>query len=369
MVNSQLSAAAARWPEIDGLRAVAIISVLLFHLGVPGFSMGWAGVNLFFVISGFLITGILLDTRESPRFFRNFYIRRSLRIFPIYYLAFVAILAWNVMRGRDVTDAGYYALYLQNFVLGAGHWHSGFPGYFVHTWSLAVEEQFYWLWPLVVWRASPRQMAWMLALFFAAALVWRCYAKLALLESAWFTTTLLSQLDGLSAGAALALFVRSQMSATLPRRLAPSLLAASIVGLALFIWLVGYEALWQPQTWVPVSGSPFVYSALAVASTAFLSLAIQGAPVLSATLRLPLLRHVGTISYGLYLYHYPAFAAVDTIAQRIPVDKAATVLDIAKLGITYLIALASWHWLERPILSWKERWAKREPGLVAEGSR
>src|SRR3712207_2112911 len=77
-------------PQLDGLRACAVLAVMLLHLGVPGFGLGWAGVQLFFVISGFLITGILLDTRGSPRHLRNFYARRALRIFPIYYLTLAA---------------------------------------------------------------------------------------------------------------------------------------------------------------------------------------------------------------------------------------------------------------------------------------
>lgn len=369
MVNRQLAGVTGRWPEIDGLRAVAIVPVLLFHLDLPGFGLGWAGVNLFFVISGFLITGILMDCRGTPDYFRNFYIRRSLRIFPIYYLTLVAIFAWALLRGGDVSDAGYYAFYVQNFPLGAGNWSSEFPRFFTHTWSLAIEEQFYWLWPLLVWRATPRVLACALALFFGAAIAWRFYAQLALPGTAWFATTLLSQLDGLSAGAALALLIRSGVPASRLHGLAIASFGASALALAWLIWLIGYGRFWRPEMWVGATASPLVYSALAVLFAAILLLAILHLPGLAVTLRLRPLRHIGIISYGLYVYHYPAFAVVDSLANRFQVEQDALALDIAKLTGTYLIALTSWHLLERPLLALKERWAKRETDLIAEGSR
>src|SRR5436309_3302352 len=105
-------------PELDGLRALAIIAVILFHLNIPGFGLGWAGVNLFFVISGFLITGILLDAKETPNYFRNFYVRRALRIFPIYYLSLLALAAAAPIFKWKLDDLPYFLLYVQNYILG-----------------------------------------------------------------------------------------------------------------------------------------------------------------------------------------------------------------------------------------------------------
>lgn len=117
---------------LDGLRALAALSVILFHLDTPGFALGWTGVPLFFVISGFLITGILLDLRDaSPGigdFLRTFYIRRTLRIFPLYY-AYVGIACGLALATHSVIpDLWSYVLYLQNYTLGASR--------FEHPWVL-----------------------------------------------------------------------------------------------------------------------------------------------------------------------------------------------------------------------------------------
>src|ERR1700690_217140 len=159
---------------LDGIRGVAIILVMFHHfeglippcnLGVRCMklmlSYGWAGVDLFFALSGFLITGILLDTRHANNYFSAFYARRVLRIFPLYYSVLIAILAVAAVlnpRPHSVplpADQKLYFLYLTNWlVLWKGRWGPNILG---HFWSLAVEEQFYLIWPLGVWLLiSPR---------------------------------------------------------------------------------------------------------------------------------------------------------------------------------------------------------------------
>lgn len=159
--------------ELDGLRGFAILLVLCSHLVSlpPGgrspfvdrlvgmiLGLGWVGVDLFFVLSGFLITGILVQSRGGPHYFRNFYARRSLRIFPLYYL-FLAIatfispllLSPESILTLPKEHAWVYWLYLSNF--------GGKPSEaFAHTWSLAVEEQFYLVWPAIVFFAKPVAM-------------------------------------------------------------------------------------------------------------------------------------------------------------------------------------------------------------------
>jgi peptidoglycan/LPS O-acetylase OafA/YrhL len=159
----------SRLTSLDGLRGLAVLSVVLFHTlrlqnaGVFGeiwkrfHGSAWAGVDLFFVLSGFLITGILLDSRGQENYFRNFYARRTLRIFPLYYTVLaVALLVVPFVVGFPRLPAAYPRLlenqlwlwtYTQNY-LQATTAHT-LPG-FGHFWSLAVEEQFYWFWPLVV---------------------------------------------------------------------------------------------------------------------------------------------------------------------------------------------------------------------------
>ena len=160
---------AKRIPELDGLRGTAILFVILFHFTaaegtLPAHtfgsvlqrvtSMGWTGVDLFFVLSGFLIGGILIDVRQSPRYWKTFYLRRFLRIIPVYYLWIVAYVllmrvAGPAIQARSFSGRGVVlgpAIY-EHFLFAQNIWIAALPGmagaWFGHTWSLAVEEQFY----------------------------------------------------------------------------------------------------------------------------------------------------------------------------------------------------------------------------------
>src|SRR6186997_1549382 len=175
-------------PALDGLRGIAIVLVMLHHFtylrptsGIDALIgnvlfFGWTGVDLFFVLSGFLITGILLDTRNSRRYFTTFYARRTLRIFPLYYLIlFIALVVLpkfpavdRVLIGQDelidLPPQWPYWLYLTNFSIADRGWVHGWVDV---GWSLAIEEQFYLVWPLVIWLCPPR----LVALLCAAILV------------------------------------------------------------------------------------------------------------------------------------------------------------------------------------------------------
>jgi peptidoglycan/LPS O-acetylase OafA/YrhL len=199
-------------PQLDGLRALAVLAVLAFHW-IPGIgtlfgaSLGELGVDLFFVLSGFLITGILLDARavnpgENLHVLRQFYLRRFLRIFPLYYATFVLLALLDIPPFRDAF--GWHLLYLQNFyqwVHGRGMWGS-------HLWTLAVEEQFYLLWPFIVLFAPKTHLRFLLALPILVGPVFRhlCWTN----GSAGDPTILLpGAVDTLALGGTLALAMRS----------------------------------------------------------------------------------------------------------------------------------------------------------------
>src|SRR4029450_13934129 len=182
-----------------------IASVLFFF---------WTGVDLFFVLSGFLITGILLDTRGSERYFTTFYARRILRIFPLYYLvlflAFVVLpkfpaLHLEVAGQADLPPQWPYWLYLTNFSIADGGWVHGWVDV---GWSLAIEEHFYLVWPLVFWLSPPRVVALLGAVIVVAEPLARVFARetevkaLSIYVLTWF------RLDGLAIGALLALAQR-----------------------------------------------------------------------------------------------------------------------------------------------------------------
>ena len=156
-----------RIPELDGLRGIAILMVLLVHFGMfqpqghaeaavfRFFEMGWAGVDLFFVLSGYLITTILLKAKTSAFYYTHFYIRRFLRIFPLYYVFLTGFLLVTLWQGAPVLEQVWYWSYLANFRIGLGHRIDGLS----HFWSLAIEEQFYLVWPLVIRHLRLRNIA------------------------------------------------------------------------------------------------------------------------------------------------------------------------------------------------------------------
>ncbi|MBE9199401.1 MULTISPECIES: acyltransferase [unclassified Nodularia (in: cyanobacteria)] len=137
-------------PELDGLRAIAAFGVMFFHLHIPGFSLGWSGVYLFFVLSGFLITTILIDSKDKPNYFSRFYIRRSIRILPIYYITLLLALIVALIQRQSIRDFPLYLIHLQNNILGWNQWSVNFPAFMNHTWTLAVDTQFYLVYPLLI---------------------------------------------------------------------------------------------------------------------------------------------------------------------------------------------------------------------------
>src|ERR1700674_4975966 len=150
------SASANRIPELDGIRGIAILLVLISHFGAPRapwlplkhfMELGWYGVDVFFALSGFLITGILLDSREGPDYFKRFYLRRALRILPIYYAYLAIYLTAASIRGVGPSQISslWYVFYLANWRDIALQ-----PNLLLHFWSLCVEEQFYFVWPFVI---------------------------------------------------------------------------------------------------------------------------------------------------------------------------------------------------------------------------
>ncbi|MGH9480062.1 MAG: acyltransferase family protein, partial [Terriglobales bacterium] len=214
-------------PGLDGLRGLAIALVLLHHcaprlvtLGLGAVAdWGWTGVDLFFVLSGFLITGIVLDGRQAPLFFRNFYARRGLRILPV----FALVLVVNIVvygRGNTWSRPGPYWLY---FVLFIHNLTPGLTGTIYPSWSLAIEEQFYAVWAPVARRLPARAMALLLLAVLAAEPWVRHHVS-------WFVTTnTLYHLDGLAIGALIALALRCRAWTRL--RWASLGLAAMAVGL------------------------------------------------------------------------------------------------------------------------------------------
>jgi peptidoglycan/LPS O-acetylase OafA/YrhL len=337
------------------LRGIAILAVLAYHCrdkmtGTPLYSMaqwGWAGVDLFFVLSGFLITGILIESRTKPHYFRNFYLRRFLRIWPVYLLMLgLTILTAPRYIGptwrSQLTAMPWYAylLLLQNLFRAA------MPGGLGPTWSLAIEEQYYLAWaPLTRWMRSRALLAGLLGVVLAASPLLRMrYA--AHLPA---THTLL-HLDGIAIGSLLGIALHTwQLSRSHALQLAAT---ACTVGVLAGVWL----SRWSP---------PFLDSALALLFAGLVMAAVVGSGgngLYQRLLRMRVLRFYGRISYGLYMTHIFVFVVIGQFDAAMEPHGIPGGLAIvaARVAVTTLVATALWYGFERPILGLKSRLANGE---------
>jgi len=347
----------SRIPQLDAVRGLAVLLVLVhntdiypsLHLGLIA-ANGWMGVDLFFVLSGFLITGILVDSKNSEGYFRNFYARRCLRIWPLYYscllFMFVVVPILRPAEAQTIFEARSspwwaFPLFLQNFLLPVPTMATGLLGV---TWSLAVEEQFYLAWPLVVRFCTESQLRKIAIAVICISPALRYYLSLHHVD---IYSNTFCRLDGLMAGALLALVVRS-----------PSFVSEKFLTGAWITLFVSAPLALLVDT---LHARWIVFSLVALASVAFVYLSLFSQQKwLRGVLTNRLLIYTGTISYGIYLL------------QKIPLDvvKAFHLDQHQYLALpitaaaTYLMAAMSWNLLEKPFLRLKRFFDQRsgEPG-------
>ncbi len=340
-----------RVPQLDSVRGLAVLIVLLHNTDkyrYTGFlaQYGWMGVDLFFVLSGFLITGILLETKAADGYFRKFYARRCLRIWPLYYCAllfmFVVVPLLRPSEASRIFEPRSmpwwaYLVYLQNFLVPSITNATGLLGV---TWSLAVEEQFYAVWPIIVRYCSEAQLRKVTITLICFSPVLRFF-----LVHRGFNVypNTFCRLDGLMAGALLALTLRSKTFSR-DAYVRPAWIALLIASpLAL---ITTHRVEWA------------VYSFTALASVSFVYLALCSKQKwLQAILGNRFLIYTGTISYGIYLL------------EKIPTDMAMSlhvdthpvlVLPLTALA-TYGLAMLSWNLLEKPLLRFKRFFEVNRP--------
>jgi peptidoglycan/LPS O-acetylase OafA/YrhL len=357
-----------RIPSLDGLRAVASLMVLCYHFGphivrdqsrfdvlhrLP--QLTWAGVDLFFVLSGFLISGILLDSRQSPRYFKVFYARRVFRIFPLYYLLLFAYICALAIYGNRTAELGRlfenplspwtYSLYFQNFAMTAAG--SFGPIWLAGTWSLAVEEQFYLTLPVMIRKLTPKLLAWcVLGAFLGAPLLRAAIQKFRFVDPMGGYVLLPSRIDSLAAGVLITMLLRYRY-----RWIAGEERTIRFAVMAfLFIW-IAYEYIPNPQA-IRLAFIVHTGNAVAFAGILLVVLLSPLAP-LSRFLSTPVMRELGNMAYSTYLFHPILLCIVfHVIKGHDPLLKNGGDLPVIGLALisTLILSWLSWRFFEKPLI-------------------
>jgi peptidoglycan/LPS O-acetylase OafA/YrhL len=342
-------------PSLDGVRAIAALMVMFFHFfqnltpnntGVSLLktlsSFGQTGVSLFFVLSGFLITRILIREKSQPDFFRNFYFRRSLRIFPLYYfyltLVFVIIPLISHVEIPAFSKQIYHWVYLQDFAI-TFHWNYAGP---IHFWSLAVEEHFYLFFPLLVYFLSEKKLVYALAALILSSITVRYFLTKAHFEVFYFT---FSRLDELVLGAILAILeINKKLTADKAAR---------------FMYLFIFVAMPTLVLWVVYSKDAndvlqvvkYILISLCYFSIIGYIVALNEHHIIKKTLSIKPLLFIGKISYGLYVYHGICF-------NLITVNNLC-VKFFGSFILTILVSSVSFYFFESYFLRFKNYFIDR----------
>lgn len=375
--------------ELDGIRGLAIALVLFEHfVGRSITGSGWlanalqmsrlfgaTGVDLFFVLSGFLIGGILMDHRQTENYFKSFYVRRCCRILPAYLLTLTVYLALKLLLTSYASEAWFKGLFFQGGmpswayftfaqnIVKAATFHVN-ADWMIVTWSLVVEEQFYLVLPLALWLCRPSRVV-------KIALVLICLNPMIQLFLRIQNPVAYDAVANVLPVRGDALLVGLICACCLRQNRIESWLAQNLrlLGAVLIVLLLGmfamtpmygrgayeYERILFFDVWLGL----FYGGLLLVAVT-------NKAGVVSAAMRWPLLRRLGAISYGVYLFHVPingllhGFLLGKDTSYRSPADALVTILALA---VTLLFSTASWHFFEKPVIAWGHSFLYGKPKI------
>ncbi len=355
-------------PCLEGIRGYGFLLVFYGHyflprqLAHPGTfrlrfltalsSLGLIAVPAFFVLSGYLIGGILYDTRNREGYFRVFYTRRVLRVFPVYYVTLLAIAAFYAIRGISANYLFWtHFLYIQNLFPGYAH-RPGGPVSLIHFWSLAVEEQFYLLWPLVVWLFPDRRKLIGVA---TTLIAFCCAVRLAapLIASSpkaivWFTPT---RVDAILLGVLLALIRENAFY----DRIKPFAKWATLSGLLTVILLAMEKGeAWSrtyvgEEIWIPLVN--FIALAIVIA-------VMEEGSLLNRACSQRWVCWLGSLSYSLYVFHLTYYSFfMDWLAPRLALHMrqsfAILISGTLALALTLLLSMLSYRLIEGPIMNLK----------------
>jgi peptidoglycan/LPS O-acetylase OafA/YrhL len=374
---ARANGAAKRIPELDGLRGLAILLVMLCHYIEDGpvgprhslaartgevIGLGTFGVDLFFILSGFLIGGILLNSRSSPRYYSTFYLRRFFRIIPIYYswlilfgLVMLAAKTWGVAGGSDfrtLTPYWAYFIFIQNYFQGATAIQAFWLG---PLWSLAVEEQFYLLAPPLVRKLSPARLVNMLTGVLVFSLLLRLFLSSLFGASHDYwginasTNWMICRADDLALGMLVAtLWVNPQSKRRLQERVGVSyagLFATAAALLAMFYWFMKPDSFITATVGRTVIGFFFVFLMIIPLTDK------EG--LLAGIFRWRPLRELGKVSYCVYIIHravnWGLFRSIMHVDPRFDSWRAIAVAALSFV-VTIILAELSWRFFENPLI-------------------
>jgi peptidoglycan/LPS O-acetylase OafA/YrhL len=353
-------------PFLDGIRGLAIIFVLAYHCFPDIFltKIGWIGVDLFFVLSGFLITGILVSSKEKPFYFKNFFIRRSLRIFPLYYL-FLILMFFVIpfLKSDLLGDFSYnrdhqifFWLYIQNWLFSL----EGLPDNFSlnHLWSLGVEEQFYLFWPFIIYFTPQRKLIFVSVLLIFSSIGFRYFGHLLGFVFPYKYVHIFSRMDVLVMGALVFLMLKDY-----PKLIGKLALPVFILSfLVVVVYSVVNRALysWNLEA---------VYSFIGLSFASFLAIACLNykySSLIRKCLDKNTLKWFGKYSYGIYIYHYPLyFIGLEffiPILNKIGIvsNLAGIINGLTCILITCVISYFSFQYFEVKFLALKDRLTSKQ---------
>ncbi len=374
-----------RIKELDGLRGVAVIIVIALHIFKRAAyftqhpvllfitsltTVGWVGVDIFFTLSGFLITSILLRAKNQEHYFRNFYVRRILRIFPLYYASIAFVLLFAPKLETEFLDQLNIALpvlllYQQNWAMLFNSFH--LTGYLGVTWSLAIEEQFYLIWPLVVFFLNRERLMKVSAGYIAVSFTARILATLFWGDSGdishFFYYASFARFEEMLFGALLAVFLTGDGSRELVRRYSLPLFVVSFLGFAALCFLSLSGSL-HPE----YANSPLTiggYTTAALFTTGLVGVFVTHPPqdVLRRLFQNPVLAFFGKYSYSMYLFHVTAALILLDVFWHSEMRgwKPYVLYILATYAATIVIALLTWNLLEKHMLGFKKYFEYKNP--------
>lgn len=374
-----------RIKELDGLRGIAVVLVMALHLFKRAAyftehpvletfttftTVGWVGVDIFFTLSGFLITSILLKSKTDEHYFRNFYVRRVLRIFPLYYasLAFVLLFAPKVepeFKEQLGMALPIMLLYQQNWALLFKDFH--ITQYLGTTWSLAIEEQFYLIWPFIVYKLDREKLVKFSMGYIVVSIIARILGTLLWTNvgeaTTFFYYTSFARFEEMLFGGSLAVFLTYDGSQDKIRRYSIPLFVAS---LALFIGLslLSLPGLPHPD-YASVPLTLGGYPAAALFTVGLIGVFISYPPqnILRRIFGNPILTFLGQYSYSMYLFHMPAALILLDVFWHSELRgwKPFILYPVTTYIVTVIIALITWNVLEKHILGLKKSFEYKSP--------